>query len=105
VTKIPLRFHIFAIPLSPPAPVRVGGTADRCRRQALAQPQIRLDRVRQCSTVAHCILQWVVALCGYFHAHVAMRPLVETTAHLKDLTEELTHHAVVGPAAESVRRR
>ena len=45
--------------------------------------------------VAHCILEWVVALHGYYYAHRAMAPLIETTALLKELSRDFVAVATV----------
>jgi hypothetical protein len=51
-------------------------------------PDVTLGTVRSVSSVAHCILEWVLALHGYYWAHRAMAPLIDATALLKELTHD-----------------
>ena len=76
-------------------------------RAASQHPYISLSRVEDESVVAHCILQWVVALHGYYYAHRAMTPLIETTALLKQLSREFVSVATIvdSSQAAAVTRR
>lgn len=56
--------------------------------EAAAALPVSLSHVRAVSSVAHCILEWVVALHGYYWAHRAMAPLIDATALLKELTHD-----------------
>lgn len=51
-------------------------------------PDVTLSTVRRVSSVSHCILEWVLALHGYYWAHRAMAPLIDATALLKELTHD-----------------
>jgi hypothetical protein len=53
-----------------------------------ALPDVSLGTVRGVSSVAHCILEWVLALHGYYWAHRAMAPLIDATALLKELSHD-----------------
>jgi len=55
---------------------------------AEALPDVSLGTVRGVSSVAHCILEWVLALHGYYWAHRAMAPLIDATALLKELSHD-----------------
>ena len=61
-------------------------------------PDVTLSTVRNVSSVAHCILEWVLALHGYYWAHRAMAPLIDATALLKELTHDFASQCDVPTA-------